>query len=453
MSQLNSNSTGGSGMIPPTGVPLSLHGPRPMVTRVSRRAVLLAAVFGAALGLVILVVGFGDPRRAKRDGLPDENSTRASGLNDSVKDLPKDYTFDVRQIAQGVGYEGVGTSPVPATRPSGPSAQELALAEQLRQLAELKRKMLEQQRKELEQAMDSPLLFAGAKSARTIDSILPTTMPSAPTLPISRANILDGYGAMPGANRFGGTPIGAATGDAPTAAGTSQNQQTEKEAFLTKAAAIEPYLTKPLLTPVSKYELKAGSVIPAALMTAINTDLPGQVIGQVTENVYDSASGDYLLVPQGARLLGKYQSAVGNGQNRALLVWQRLIYPNGNSIILDGMPGTDPSGQAGVADEVDYHLNKLTTATALTTVLAYAGNLARGSHGSSGGSGSGGGNNGGQDVIGDTVAQQANRVGEKVIDKELDVQPTITVRSGWPLRVLVSKDLVLAPYTADAPGR
>jgi len=231
-------------------------------------------------------------------------------------------------------------------------------------------------------------------------------------------------------------------GDTGRSFGLAENDQQDKEAFLTQAAAVEPYLNKPLLTPVSKYELKAGSVIPGALVTAINTDLPGEVIGEVTQNVYDSVTGNYLLIPQGSRLLGTYQSLVSNGQNRALLVWQRLIYPNGNSIVLDGMPGTDQTGQAGLADKVDYHLGKLAEATALTTALAYAGNLARNPQSTSG--------NGNQDVVGDSVAQQANRIGEKIIDRQLDLQPTITIRSGWPLRVLVNKDMLLVPYTDPA---
>jgi type IV secretion system protein VirB10 len=162
----------------------------------------------------------------------------------------------------------------------------------------------------------------------------------------------------------------------------------------------------------------------------------------VTENVYDSVTGNYLLIPQGSRLLGKYQSLVTNGQNRALLVWSRLIYPNGKSILLDGMPGTDQIGHAGLVDKVDYHLDKLAEATALTTAIAYAGNLARNRQSSNGYSN--------QDVVGDTVAQQVNRVGEKVIDRQLDLQPTITIRSGWPLRVLVNKDMILEPYQSAA---
>jgi type IV secretory pathway VirB10-like protein len=207
---------------------------------------------------------------------------------------------------------------------------------------------------------------------------------------------------------------------------------------LTDAAAIEPYLNKPLLKPISAYEVKAGSVIPGALLTAINTDQPGQVIGQVTENVFDTVTGHFLLIPQESRLLGKYQSLVTNGQNRALVDWQRLIYPNGNSIALDGMPGTDEAGMAGLQDRVDYHLDKLAEATALTTAIAYGGNLARNLRSTNG--------YGGLDVVGDTVAQQANRIGEKIIDRELDVQPTITIRAGWPLRVLVNKDMILEPY-------
>jgi type IV secretion system protein VirB10 len=238
-----------------------------------------------------------------------------------------------------------------------------------------------------------------------------------------------------------GSGFGPDSGNADVG-GSPPNHQSEKEAFLTQAAAIEPYLAKPLLTPVSKFELKAGSVIPGALVTAINTDLPGEVIGQVTENVYDSVTGNYLLIPQGSRLLGKYQSLVNNGQNRALLVWQRLIYPNGDSIVLDGMPGTDQIGQAGLADKVDYHLDKLAEATALSTAIAYGGNLARNPQGGNG--------YGNQDVVGDTVAQEANRIGNKIIDRQLDLQPTITIRSGWPLRVLVNKDMILEPYQPAA---
>ena len=412
--------------------PVTIHGPRPGVTRISRRSVLLAAVFGASLGLVVLVTGFGDRRGASSRSGPEENAIRPSGPIESVRDLPADYSFDVRQAAQGIGYSALTAPGTPATRPSGLSPQEQALAEQMRQLMEMRQRLLDEQRKEQEQALDSPLVFAGAKPFATIAAATPGAAPT--TMP-TIVMVGDRPG-VPLGSGFGSDLANADTGGGPA------NHQNEKEAFLTQAAAIEPYLTKPLLTPVSKFELKAGSVIPGALVTAINTDLPGEVIGQVTENVYDSVSGNYLLIPQGSRLLGKYQSLVNNGQNRALLVWQRLIYPNGNSIILDGMPGTDQIGQAGLADKVDYHFDKLAEATALSTAIAYGGNLARNPQGGNG--------YGNQDVVGDTVAQEANRIGNKIIDRQLDLQPTITIRSGWPLRVLVNKDMILEPYQPAA---
>jgi type IV secretion system protein VirB10 len=236
-----------------------------------------------------------------------------------------------------------------------------------------------------------------------------------------------------------------AQGQPVVSSGIRANLQQEKEAFLSQAGQTEPYLTKPLIPSLSRYELKAGTVIPGALITGINTDLPGQIIGQVTQNVYDTVTGKYLLIPQGTRLLGKYQSSVSNGQNRALVVWQRLILPNGKSILLDGMPGTDAAGMAGLKDAVDYHAGKLAGSVALSTALAYAGNLARNPNANAV-------NGTGEDIVGDTVAQEANRIGDKIIDRDLDVQPTITIRPGWTFNVLVNADIVLEPYTDTVPN-
>lgn len=414
---------------------VSIHGQRPGVTRISRRAVMLTAVFGASLGLVVLMTGFGGQRAATTKSGPEENAIRPSGTIESVRDLPADYSFDVRDAAKGIGYGTLTAQVGASTQPGIASPQDTAIAEQLRQLTEMRRKLLEEQRREQDQALDSPLVFTGAKPvlATAAGTSAPSPGPISPLSMFGRPGDPLGLAGLLSAAATPGVP-GAGSG----AGGILANHQSEKEAFRTQSAAIEPYLAKPLLKPLSPYELKAGSIIPGALVTAINTDLPGEVIGQVTENVYDSVSGNYLLIPQGSRLLGKYQSLVSNGQNRALLVWQRLIYPNGNSIILDGMAGTDQIGQSGLADQVDYHLDKLVEATVLSTALAYAGNLARDPHSTNG--------NGVGDVIGDTVAQQADRVGEKFIDRELDVQPTITIRSGWPLRALVNKDMILEPY-------
>jgi len=217
----------------------------------------------------------------------------------------------------------------------------------------------------------------------------------------------------------------------------SSTHQEHKLAFLNETTAPQSHLDQPLLYPRSHYEIQAGTVIPAALLTGINTDLPGDVIAQVTSPVYDTITGQHLLIPQGAKLYGAYDSQIANGQNRALLVWHRLLLPNGRSIQLDRMRGTDAAGYAGVEDRVDYHTGKLLLGAALSTAIAFTGNLARSDSPDS------------DNDVGDTIAQEASKIGSSIIERQLDVQPTITIRPGWPLRVLVNKDVLLAPYLRD----
>jgi type IV secretion system protein VirB10 len=175
----------------------------------------------------------------------------------------------------------------------------------------------------------------------------------------------------------------------------------------------------------------AGTVIAASLITGLNSDLPGFVIAQVTENVFDTVSGRHLLIPQGSRLIGKYDNIVAFGQERALVVWQRIILPDGSSIVIDNLPATDTGGYAGLADQVDLHTWKLLKGVALATVLGVGSELTFGSSDS--------------DLI--RALQQStqattNRAGQRVIERQLNVQPTITVRPGWPLRVIAHKDIL-----------
>ena len=210
--------------------------------------------------------------------------------------------------------------------------------------------------------------------------------------------------------------------------------QQRKLAFLNETVAPESHLDQPFLYPRSRYEILAGTVIPAALLTGINTDLPGDVIATVTSPVFDTVTGQHLLIPQGARLYGAYDSQIANGQNRALLVWHRLLLPNGRSIQLNRMRGTDTAGYAGVEDQVDYHVDKLFLSAVLSTAIAFGGNLARSASSNS------------ENDVGDTIAQEASKFGSSIIERQLDVQPTITIRPGWPLRVVVNRDMRLAAY-------
>ncbi|MEZ5997021.1 MAG: TrbI/VirB10 family protein [Hyphomonadaceae bacterium] len=187
--------------------------------------------------------------------------------------------------------------------------------------------------------------------------------------------------------------------------------------------------------PRSPYAIQAGSTISAALVTALNSDQPGRVVAQVTEDVYDSVTGAHLLVPQGARLLGTYDAATAHGDQRLLIVWTRLVMPNGWSVALRGMPGTDASGASGVRDTVDTHLGRIAVASLLSGALSVAANEAQGDD-----------SDRLTESVGNAAAQEAARVGGRIIDRELSVRPTLRIRAGAPVRVLVSQDIVLRPY-------
>jgi type IV secretion system protein VirB10 len=213
------------------------------------------------------------------------------------------------------------------------------------------------------------------------------------------------------------------------------SSQARKLAFVNAKADKETTNPHSLAAAPSVYAIMAGSIIPASLVTGLNSDLPGSTIAQVTENVYDTVTGEHLLVPQGTRLFGKYDSVVAFGQKRALVVWTRLILPNGNSIVIENLPATDVAGYAGLEDEVDFHTWQLLKGIGLATLLGVGTQLSLGNDES--------------DLVKalrESVQQTTNRAGQRLVERELDVQPTVTVRPGWPLRVIVSKDLVLKPY-------
>jgi type IV secretory pathway VirB10-like protein len=218
----------------------------------------------------------------------------------------------------------------------------------------------------------------------------------------------------------------------------TQNGQDRKLAFVNASADRRTTSPDRVAAPASTYVLQAGNIIPAALITGIRSDLPGQITAQVTEKVFDSPTGHFLLIPPGARLIGIYDSQVGFGQSRVLLVWTRLIMPNGRSIVLERQPGADTAGYAGLEDDVDNHWGALFKAALLSTLLGVGSEL-----------GSTTGTGGNSDVI--TALRRGssdslNQTGQKVVQRNLDIQPTLTVRPGFPLRVIVNRDLVLEPY-------
>ena len=186
-----------------------------------------------------------------------------------------------------------------------------------------------------------------------------------------------------------------------------------------------------------------GTLISAAMLTGLNSDLPGQCIATITEPVYDTVTGRVLLIPQGSRLIGQYDSQVAYGQSRVLLVWNRIVMPDGSSIVLDRLPGTDPRGFAGLQDRVDNHWGRLLAGSALSTLLGVGAELGSQNDGLS--------RTGQQTVVVATsrsAEDSLNQVGQQITRRNLNVQPTLTVRPGFPVRVIVNKDIVLRPYGA-----
>jgi type IV secretion system protein TrbI len=244
------------------------------------------------------------------------------------------------------------------------------------------------------------------------------TVPTAPT---------------PAASGVAGQPQ-AADNKPPLDPGSLQNMQDRKLAFLNAETDKRTVSPDKLSRPASRYVVQAGSVIPAALITGIRSDLPGEITAQVTENVYDSPSGKFLLIPQGARLIGQYDSQISFGQTRVLLVWVRVIMPNGSSVVLEHQPGADSAGYAGLEDDVDYHWGNLLKAAAISTLLGISSELVLNS------------NNAVVQALRTGTENTVNQTGQTLVSRQLNVQPTLTIRPGFPVRVVVNRDLVLVPY-------
>ena len=367
-----------------TAAPMRLRAEPPRVTRLSRK--MLTGVGAVALlglgGALIYALQTRDAGQSGGELYSTENRTTADGLNG----LPSDYTgpvlgpalpgdlggpiLDAQQRGQPVA------PPVMATPAADPNEQ--------RRLAEE------------EAARMSGVFF---QSGPRTGAPASTAMPSLADLDTSRQPATQDRNAA-----FLGGPV---------------DRQT-----------VAPNRVAP---PASPYILQAGAVIPAALITGIRSDLPGQITAQVTENVYDSPTGSLLLIPQGTRIIGQYDDGVGFGQRRVLLVWNRLILPGGRSIVLERLPGTDASGYAGLEDGVDHHWWDVMKAAGLSTLLGIGTELASDS----------------EDrlirAIRDGAQDTINQAGQQIVQRQLQVAPTLTIRPGFPVRIIVTRDLVIEP--------
>ena len=375
---------------------------RPSVTRLSRKV--LAG--GAAIGLIAVsaAVLWALQNNRSRTSAPDElYSTDHRNVADGLAGLPRDYAGIPRQ-APPLGPPLPGDLGRPMLNAQGTAVSAAPQVDP------------EQQR--LAQEMEA------ARLSRLFAQTNIRELPSAIAQPVSVDASASGSSqpAMPSSD------------DA-----FSQNGQDRKLAFLN--APVDRRTTSPdrLAAPASPYVVQAGTIIAASLITGIRSDLPGQITAQVTENVYDSPTGHSLLIPQGTKLIGVYDSQVAFGQSRVLLVWTRLIMPNGRSIVLERQQGADAAGFSGLEDDVDNHWGAMFKAAALSTLLGVGSELGSSSNSSSASS----------DIVRAIrrgSSDSINQTGQQIVRRNLNIQPTLTIRPGFPVRVIVNRDLVLEHY-------
>ncbi|SEM02549.1 TraB/TrbI/VirB10 family type IV secretion system protein [Xaviernesmea oryzae] len=382
--------------------PMRLRPEPPRVTRLSRKVLI---GLGAAGSLAISgALYYALQTRSGSQG-QELYSTDNRSTPDGLNGLPKDYSGVPKlgpplpgDLGRPILNAQNAGQPVPAPAivapnagPVGPTPEEQRRAQEL-------------------EAARLAKLFASTETRSADSTAMPSTATATPPTDL------------------------ASLGLAPQPATPSAQQR--QQAFLDQTPDKRTVSPDRVVAPASKTVLQAGAVIAAALITGIRSDLPGQITAQVTENVYDSPTGRILLVPQGTRVVGQYDNGVGFGQRRVLLVWTRLIFPNGRSIVLERQPGADAEGYAGLEDGVDHHWWDLAKAAGLSTLLSI---------------GSQAGSSGEESDIARAIRQGAsdgiNQVGRQVVGRQLDIAPTLTIRPGFPVRVLVTRDLVLEPYT------
>lgn len=222
------------------------------------------------------------------------------------------------------------------------------------------------------------------------------------------------------------------------------NRQIRKENFLREGGTQSgsTYLQDTLQKPIGKYELKAGWNIPMVLECGINSDLPGQTCARVVENVYDSATGRFLLIPQGTKAVGTYDSRIAVGQSRLLVVWSRLIFPDGSSFVLQGMPGTDSAGNAGFDGDVNNHYGRIFIGAAALSLISAGVQLSQPQQSATANTAPST-----QQTLAGALGQQLGQVSSAMINRNMQIQPTITQDPGYRFNITLTKDMLFpAPY-------
>lgn len=450
----------------PTASPDYLPGTAPKAPGVRRlnRAPLLIAIGVATVmaGVIIYTVNQRRPPAAGTASIPASaesrpsdnatlpqvlNGTPASGIIAPAAASTRDLPAREHPLAStGSSSGALGTAPAIAGAPipgvpaasTVPVQQDETYREYMHRLQEVELQRFDQARQALQagtaidsphQASEAPSAPAGLSSPDGTSQGLHDTLTRANT---AAAGVADGSALPSVANPTGGL--------------NAPNGQSAKRVFLNQQPIESDYLKTTRVAPLSPYEIKAGSVIPAIMIGGVNSDLPGQLIAQVTENVYDSARGCYLLIPQGAKLVGTYDNNITFGQNRTLVGWHRIIYPDASSLNLGLMPGVDESGYAGFHDKVDNHLLRLFGQAFLLSIFSAGVQLGTPQANV-------GQNYNSSQIVASAIAQQMGELGMEIVRRNMDIAPTLIDRPGYLFNVMVTKDMILQPWIVTAQSQ
>lgn len=201
------------------------------------------------------------------------------------------------------------------------------------------------------------------------------------------------------------------------------------------------YLQSTREPPLSPFEIKTGTVIPGVMIGGINSDLPGQIIGQVRENVYDTATGAHLLIPQGSRLIGTYDNQISRGQTRVLVAWNRIVFPDASAIDLAHFAGTDQGGYAGFSDQINTHMTRVFADALLMSLFSAGVQLSQPQA-------TNGQNINSSQIVAGAIGQQLGETGMQIVQRDINIQPTLTVRPGYHFQVMVTRDMILPVWAA-----
>lgn len=448
--------SGGAGFEPEGDAPIPLATPKPKVKTIDKKKVaIVGGAFAAAIAIAF-ITAFAPKNREQKDAEPEApQQVTANAKAEALNGLPADYGAAARRREQDVPQLG---APMPGELGGMQLAAQQQAAAQAgvpmhgggyggnyndpQQTARLQfHNQLELERlKRAASAKDAGTGFGqggGAGGALAgMAGLGGNGMPLSPEQMMQQAMAQQQAAlgaAMPGILPGTGGPgsgMGAARDDA--------NRQDDKRSF-SREKGDGFVLNQPLMPAASPTVVSAGTLIPALFLTGINSDLPGTITAQVSQPVYDTPTGRHVIIPQGSMLLGTYDSRVTFGQNRVLLVWQRLRFPNGSSIDLEAMPGVDMSGYAGVRDKVNNHWGKLVASVVLSSTVAATVAVSQGSTSSAFQSEA-------KQEAAQAAGQAINQAGSQIVQRSLNVQPTLEIRPGQRVAVMVNKDLALMPY-------